>query len=179
MNTIDIVILVFLLIGAYTGYRRGLLMEIISLSGFFIAIIAGIKLLDWGIVFLSNYIIGYDHLLPILAFAIIFIGLIILITYLGKTIKKILDMTLLGSLDDIAGAVMSAVKWALFISIFLWIYESFGGQIDEELTTTSYLYGPISTFAPGIFRVFSGLFPHIMDYFDQSKDLINQHNNSA
>jgi len=174
VNTIDIVILVFLLIGAYTGFRRGMLMEVISLVAFFAAILAGIKLLDWGINVLSEYIEGYDSLLPIIAFTIIFIGIIVLLNLLGKAVKKIIDMTLLGSLDDIIGSLMGIVKWALFISIFFWIFESFGGTISDSTIEGSMLYEPITSFAPAMFNLFSGLFPYFMDFFEQSKEMVNQ-----
>lgn len=174
MSTIDIVILIFLLIGAYTGYKRGLLMEVISLAAFFVAIIAGIKLLDWGIVLLSKYIDGYDGLLPIISFTIIFIAIILSLNMIGKAVKKVLDMTLIGSFDDIAGSVLGIVKWALFISIFLWIFGSFGGTISESTTENSFLYQPISSFAPGIFSSFSWLYPYFIEFFEQSKEFVNQ-----
>ncbi|MGL1885351.1 MAG: CvpA family protein [Reichenbachiella sp.] len=179
MNVIDLVILVFLLIGAFTGFRKGLLMELISIGAFFIAIILGIKLLDWGIMVLSDYIEGYDGMLPIFSFTIIFLAIIISLYFLGKVVKRVLDLTLFGSLDDIAGSLLGIVKWALFISIFIWIFDSFGGHIDEEMTKTSFLYGPVSSFAPGLFNAFSGLYPYFIEFFDQSQELINQQEVSA
>ncbi|MEO9966112.1 MAG: CvpA family protein [Reichenbachiella sp.] len=174
MNTIDIAILIFLLIGAYTGFRKGMLMELISLIAFFIALIAGIKLLDWGIAILENYIEGYDSLLPIIAFSIIFIGIIIALNLLGKMVKKILDLTLLGSVDDIIGSIIGIVKWALFISIFIWIFESFGGRISEEATQGSMLFDPVAVLAPKLFDMLSAFFPYFMDFFEQSKELVKQ-----
>jgi len=52
-------------------------MELISIGAFFIAIILGIKLLDRGIMVLSDYIEGYDSLLPIFSFTIIFLAIIV------------------------------------------------------------------------------------------------------
>lgn len=174
MSVVDIVILVFLLVGAVTGFRKGLLMEIISIAAFFLAIFLGIQLLDWGIVMLSDYIDGYDNLLPIISFTLIFIGVLVLTHMVGKAVKKILDMTLLGSLDDIAGSLLGIAKWALFISIFFWIYHSFGGSLSEDKTKASYLYEPIVSFAPMLFDLVSGFFPHFMDFFEHSEELINQ-----
>ncbi len=148
-------------------------MEIASLLAFFVAIIAGIKLLDWGIQFLSNYISGIDQVLPIMAFAMIFIGTIILVNFIGKTLKQFLDMTLLGNLDDVAGAITGVAKWVLFISIFIWIYESFAGNHIAEMAKTSILYEPISTIAPGVFRIFSALYPTFMEMFDTGHEMIN------
>ncbi len=148
-------------------------MELITLVAFFVAIFASIKLLDWGISILQKYISGFDHILPIMAFALIFIGVILLMNYLGKSLKSILDMTLLGSLDDLGGAIMGAVKWAFFISILIWIYESFAGDFSSETVASSYLYGPISGLAPGIIRFFSGLYPTFMEIFDHTGQQIN------
>ncbi len=97
-----------------------------------------------------------------------------LLNVIGKTVKKIIDMTLLGSLDDIIGSLMGMVKWALFISIFFWIFESFGGKLSESTSGDSMLYEPIVSFAPSLFNLFSGLFPYIMDFFEQSKEMVNQ-----
>ena len=149
-------------------------MEVISLAAFFVAIILGIKLLDWGISILSDYIEGYDSLLPIIAFTVIFVGIILSLNLLGKAVKKVLDMTLLGNLDDIAGSVLGIVKWALFISIFFWIFDSFGGKINPETVDSSLLYSPIVSFAPGIFGLFSGLYPYFIDFFEQSKEFMNK-----
>ena len=148
-------------------------MEVASLLAFFVAIIAGIKLLDWGIDFLSGYISGMEQILPIMAFAMIFIGVIILVNFIGKTLKQVLDMTLLGNLDDVAGAIVGAAKMALFVSIFMWIYESFVGDHLLEATKTSILYGPLSNIAPGFFRVFSALYPSFMEMFDSGREVIN------
>lgn len=148
-------------------------MEIITLAAFFIAIVTGIKLLDWGISILERYIVGFDHILPVIAFAIIFIAVILLMNYIGKSLKTILDMTLLGSLDDIAGAIMGAIKWAFFISVLIWIYESFLGEAQHGAVQNSYLYQPISELAPGIIGLFSSVYPSFMDFFDNSKEHIN------
>ncbi len=149
-------------------------MEIISLTAFFIAMLLGIKLLDYVIQLLDKYIDGYEHALPVISFAIIFIGVVLSLNLIGKGLKTILDMTLLGSLDDIAGSILGILKWALFISIFFWVFNNFGGSLKEETTETSILYQPIKAFAPGLFGFFSNMFPHFMEYFEQTQESINQ-----
>jgi len=172
MSMIDIVILVFVCIGAYSGFRKGLVLEIISLSAFFIAIIMGIKLMDWGIQLLDEYIEGYDTFLPFIVFIVIFIVIVLVMNLLGKAVKKVLDMTLLGSIDDLAGALLGVIKWALMLSIFFWLYESFGGGFSEETVSDSYLYDPVSNFAPGLLKLVSGVFPFIQEFFENSKDFV-------
>ena len=69
MKTIDLLILFPLLIGAYTGYKRGLLLEIVAILAFVIAVVLGFKLLDYGLDFLSPYVGGSNRFLPYFAFA--------------------------------------------------------------------------------------------------------------
>ncbi|MFT7032322.1 MAG: membrane protein required for colicin V production [Cyclobacteriaceae bacterium] len=174
MNVIDIVILVFFGIGAYSGFKKGFILEIISLAAFFIAIILGIKLLNIGVGFVSKYVEGYDHILPVIVFTILFIGIIIFLNWIGKLLKRVLDMTLFGSIDDIIGAILGIVKWALVISIFFWIFSSFGGKFSSEMTSDSFLYDPVSSFAPNLFSMISSVFPFIEEFFNNSKEFIKE-----
>ena len=172
MSVIDIVILVFFGLGAYSGFKKGFVLEIISLGAFFIAIIGGIKLLDIGVEFTSSFIQGYDKILPIVVFTVIFIGIIILLNWIGKLIKRVLDMTLFGSVDDIVGELLGIVKWALILSIFFWVFESFGGSFDSNTVGDSFLYEPVAAFAPTIFSLISGIFPFLEEFFSNSKDYL-------
>lgn len=174
MNIIDIIIVVFFGIGAYTGFKKGFILEIISLAAFFIAIILGIKLLDIGVDFVSNYIEGYDKVLPVIVFTVLFIGIIILLNWMGKLLKKVLNMTLFGSVDNFVGALLGIIKWALIISIFLWIFGSFGGKINPEYTTESFLYTPVSSLAPNLFGMISSIFPFIEEFFNNSREFIKE-----
>ena len=105
--------LVPLVFGAVLGYRKGLLIELIGIVAFVLAIIAGFKLMEVGMVYLDEYIEGFNELLPFLSFIIIFLAIIILINMLGKLLKKMIDMTILGGFDSIAGAIVGVVKWAI------------------------------------------------------------------
>lgn len=144
-------------------------MELISLSAFFVAMLLGIKLLDFGIQILDQYIEGYDHALPIISFLVIFLGVILGLNLIGKALKSILNMTLLGSLDDIAGSILGIIKWSLFVSIFFWVFSTFGGSLKPETVETSILYQPITSIAPTIFGLFSNIFPYFMEYFEQTQ----------
>ncbi|HEY0109565.1 MAG TPA: CvpA family protein, partial [Fibrella sp.] len=56
MATIDILILIPLLWGAYNGYRKGLLVEVVAIIAFVVALIIGFKFLQFGIDLLAPYI---------------------------------------------------------------------------------------------------------------------------
>ena len=123
MKLLDIIILVPLLWGAYKGFTKGFVMEIVSLLAFVVAILVAFKTLHLGIELIRPYI-SAESFLPLISFVIIFIGVVLLINLAGKLIKKFLDITLLGKVDDIAGAVLGAFKWAFGLSTHFMVNES-------------------------------------------------------
>ncbi len=157
MTVFDLILAIPLLIGLVAGFRRGLLMEIIHLATFFVAIILGIVLLDQVSEWLSHYI-NDSKVIPVIAFVIIFIGTILLMTFVGKILKKILDMTLLGTADTILGAIFGLFKWAFIISVFFFI-SSWIGLPLREIFVASLLFGFIEPIAPFIFRIIAEFGP--------------------
>ena len=172
MKTLDIILLVPLVFGAVLGYRKGLLIELIGIVAFVLAIIAGFKLMEVGMVYLDEYIEGFNELLPFLSFIIIFLAIIILINMLGKLLKKMIDMTILGGFDSIAGAIVGVVKWAIGVSILLWLCNNFGFELpgqNEELV----LYPYLAELGPNIIASLDAVLPFAQDMLDSIKELLS------
>ena len=173
MKTLDIILLVPLIFGAVLGFRKGLLLEIIGILAFILAIIGGFKLMEIGITYLSEYIEGMDNLLPFISFIIIFLAIILLINMLGRVLKKVIDMTLLGGLDSFAGAVVGLLKWAIGVSILLWLTFHFGielpGQEDEDLV----LYPFLSKLGPAIIEKLDVIVPFAKELFESIQELVS------
>lgn len=172
MKTLDILLLIPLLFGAYQGYKKGLLLEVISIAAFILGILGAFKLLDWGINILSPYLKEAGYLLPIVAFLVLFIGIIILVNMLGKIIKKILDLTLLGALDNFAGAIIGLLKWALGVSIILWLAASADINISKDMKEGTQIYPVVASIAPYLFEKLSAWMPYVYEVFNQVKSLV-------
>ncbi|MBL6449731.1 CvpA family protein [Fulvivirga sp. 29W222] len=172
MNTLDIILLVPLAYGAYRGFKKGFLLEVIAILAFVLAVIGGFKLLHLGMNFLDQHFNISGELLPYVAFILIFIVIILLVNLLGKLVKKVVDMTLLGSVDNLAGAILSVLKWAFGISIVLWLSNSFGVEIPHLYTEESWLYPYILPFAPAVVEHFSALVPFAHDLFETIKNML-------
>lgn len=172
MTTLDIIILVPLAFGAYLGFKKGLLLEIIAILAFILAIIGGFKLMEEGVTFLSEYLDSYGQLLPFLSFIVIFLLIILFINMLGKILKKVIDMTLLGGLDRFAGAVLGILKWGFGISILLWLLFHFGIQLpgqDQEHV----LYPFLVEVGPNLIDRLSSWLPFAKELISNIKDLIS------
>jgi membrane protein required for colicin V production len=119
----DFVILIILLAGAYRGYQKGLLRAVVG----FVALIAGILgAIMWtpeGIAFLSQRFDISGEILPVLAFLAIFSLIVLVLSLIGRLVKLVIDLTPIGALDGLVGALLGLFKWALGISIVLWILD--------------------------------------------------------
>lgn len=159
MSTTDIILIVLLILGAYSGYKKGLILEIIALLAFILGIIGGFKLLHVGMDIISSFYDGFGTLLPFMAFMFIFVAVIVIVNILGKVVKKVIDWTPLGSLDNVAGAVLGIFKWALILSIFIWVIESIGISLPSSMMKNSSFYPVIAGVAPKVFDWISIIFP--------------------
>lgn len=172
MKTLDIILLIPLVFGAIMGFRKGLLIEIIGIIAFVLAIIAGFKLMEVGITILSEYIDGYTELMPFISFIVIFLAIILLINMLGKLLKKMIDMTILGGFDRAAGAVVGLLKWAIGVSILLWLCLNFGvelpGQSDDLV-----LYPFMAELGPNLISRLDTVLPFAQDMLDSIKEMIS------
>jgi len=172
LKFLDIILLIPLLWGAYRGYKKGLLLEIVAIFALVLGVIGGFKLLHWGIHTLTNFIGDYHKLIPVLAFILIFISIVILVNILGKALKKVLDYTLLGSLDNFSGALVGLIKWAFGLSIILWLVQLAGIVFPEDATAGTFLFPFMVNLAPMIIAWFALFLPFIQDLMDSIKDLL-------
>lgn len=171
MRTLDLILLVPLLIGAYTGYKRGLVLELVGIIALILAVLGAFKLLQTGMVFLSKYIPEYSNFIPFIAFIGIFIGILILVNLIGRLAKKFLDLSILGTFDNFAGSIIGIIKWAFLVSIVLWLSMQINFVIPAHLTENSFLYPYIVDFAPAVGNYIAAIFPFASDLFESIKDL--------
>jgi len=167
LSSLDIIILVPLLIGAWQGYKKGLLLEIVALLSFVLAVLGGIYLLDWGIGFIAEFVQGLEAWLPLIAFILLFIGILLIVNLIGRIVKKAMDLTPLGLLDKLAGMLLGVFKLAFFLSLLVWGAASLEFSLEDSLTAPSLLYTYIEPLAPATFELLLGIFPYGSDILDE------------
>ncbi len=145
-------------------------MELIGLSSFFIAIIVSINFFPITSEILQETFPDFAAFIPVISFLILFVGSILLLNIIGKSLKKVLDMTLLGSLDDILGAAIGGLKWLLIISLVVWAIEGMAGELPKNLSEGSVILPHIRAFIPMLVNLFSFFFPYFegLDEYWQS-----------
>jgi membrane protein required for colicin V production len=158
---LDLFILLPILYGAYRGYQKGLLIEIIGIAAFILAIVVGFKFLGFGMNMLAPYIgeqMSY-RFLPYLSFTLIFFPTIFLLNKFGWMLRKALRFTILGTVDGFAGAIVGAFTWVFGISIFLWLLKTIEVKIPEQYAKDSVSYEHIIKVAPAVVSKVSDWIP--------------------
>jgi membrane protein required for colicin V production len=169
MVIIDFVIIIFLGVGAYKGYKDGLLVTLISFLAFIIGILSAFKLLDTGMKYLSGYISG--KLLPFVTFVLIFILVYIIILYLAKFLKSVLDYTLFGKFDAIVGALLGIIAMMFGISLLIWLIDVIRMKDLLVFFRGSFFYPKLVDFAPLVVRWVSYVIP-FQDIFHSLKQTL-------
>ena len=146
-------------------------MEIVSILAFILAVIGAFKLLHEGMNFLQENFQLSGKLLPYLSFLLIFVAIIIMVNLLGKAVKKMLDMTLLGSFDSLAGALIGIFKWAFGLSVLIWIFNYFQINPIDKYAEDSIVYPMIHSFAPTVIDYISALLPFAKDLFSSVQEV--------
>ena len=173
MKTLDIILLIPLVFGAFLGFKKGLLLEIVGVLAFILALIGGFKLMETGMVYLSDYFEDLGQLLPFISFIIIFLAIILLVNMIGKLVKKMLDMTLLGGFDKFAGAILGIVKWAIGVSIILWLVNNFGVELPGQEQENLVLYPFLTELGPKLISSLDVVLPFAKDMIESIKELIS------
>lgn len=153
MNFIDIILAILLLLGLIRGYRKGLFVSLASL----VALVAGIYITvhfsDIVGTFLAQYLDWGDNTIKLTAFAVTFIGVVILISLAGKLLTKIADFASLGILNKLLGAAFGVLKLAFIASVVIIFVDAANKSLHllkKETLDTSILYTPVKKIAPMI-----------------------------
>lgn len=172
MAAIDIVILILLGLGAYEGYKKGLLLSIVGLIGFVLAIILGVYFMDPVSKWLATKLDELTFAFPIMAFLIVFAITLLFVQIIGWILKKLMDLVLLGGLDSLAGALLGIVKTGFFLSLFLWLSLLFDLQMPKDWKNDSQYLGYIEPLAPSVIGVLEPIFPKVKEVISNIGEIV-------
>jgi membrane protein required for colicin V production len=140
VNAADIIITLILVFGAFSGFRQGLILGLVSLSGILISILAAVYFMNVGSRWLVEVFLDLGPLTPIFVFIGIFIAAYIILIVIGRVLKKIIRLSPLGILDQLGGSIFGLVKSVLLLCLFVWLIESFNPEFVKDKTANSLLY---------------------------------------
>jgi len=119
MTPLDLLLLLPLAVGTVKGYRRGLVLEAVSLLAFVLGVVGGLSLLSSAIPVVRSYLGEVFGLLPLVSFLLVLVAIMWGLHLLGGLVKQAVHLTPLGVLDNLLGGAAGALKWLLGLSLLL------------------------------------------------------------
>jgi len=172
MQPIDLIIMIPILWGGYKGYSKGFIVEVTTMLSLVLAIFLGFQLMETVISYLKEFIDVADGILPFIAFILVFIAVLFLISWLAKAIKKVVHFTILGQIDKLAGVIFGALKYAFMLSVLLWLTDQTAFIIPSTFTDDTILYPVLVEYSPILMEQVTTLFPFSKDLVYSINELI-------
>jgi membrane protein required for colicin V production len=119
MTALDLLLLLPLAVGTVKGYRRGLVLEAVSLLAFVLGVVGGLSLLSAAVPVVHQYVGEAFGLLPLVSFLLVMVLIMWGVHLLGGLVKTAVHLTPLGVLDHLLGGAAGALKWLLGLSLLL------------------------------------------------------------
>lgn len=153
MNHVDIILAIPLAIGAIRGFTRGLILEVASLVG----IVAGIYVASLFAHVVAKTITAWidwnPHAVKLIAFVIVFIGVVIVVNIFARFVEKVFKLAGLTFLNRLTGLAAGTLKMAFILSVVLIFFNYINREeslMSEDTREKSFLYNPVSAFVPSV-----------------------------
>jgi membrane protein required for colicin V production len=144
---IDIVLLIPIIWGAYEGFKKGILSEIVGVLHFSIAFAIAFKLIGFTIKVVDDYFLPNPNFYPQIAFALAIFAALLLMNKVGSRFKTEVDFDFPGNWDNIVGAIFGVLKYCFMLSFLVWFITSFG-TMRPTLTDKAFVYPVIESLGP-------------------------------
>lgn len=159
MSILDIILLICFIPALVQGVRKGFIAQAISIASIIIGIWASSRFAEVVSEWLGKYITVSDQIMRVIAFALIFIAVFLVLAAVGKLLEGMFKMVTLGWLNRLAGLVFALLKTSLILGILIMVFTSLNDTFDlvsEATLNESVLYPP---FKEAAFKIF----PYIKD----------------
>lgn len=149
MNLLDVIATLIILYGAFKGYKKGFFISLMGFMSLYISLIIGIKYHHILILLIQKTPINLeDNALIVVSIIVSFLFSFLIILQLSKLLKYILDLTLIGFLDDLGGAFLGSLICGFILSFLFNIIDWLNFKILSDQINNSILYPIIKEIQP-------------------------------
>ena len=156
MNYLDIIISILLFLFGFKGFRKGLVIEVVTLLAFAVGIYGAMHFSDFTAAHLQDFIEVNPKYINTVAFVLTFILLVILVNLLGRWVTSLIKAMNLNFWNKLGGAVFGAAKGVLLCSVLLMVLSNFQliGVVKPEVREQSLLFPYVEKTVPYVYRGF-------------------------
>jgi membrane protein required for colicin V production len=163
---IDLAFIVMVVLAIFKGLKNGLIIAVFSLVAFIVGIAAALKFSALVAGWLGPQVPVTQKWLPLISFAIIFIGVGILIRMGARLIEKTVQFAMLGWVNKIGGILFYILLNIIILSILIFYAISLK-IISADTVKQSQTYNFIQPFGPAVINNIGTVIPVFKDLFLQ------------
>jgi membrane protein required for colicin V production len=145
MNLLDFLLLLPVVWLCIRGFGKGLIIELATLAGLALGILAAYFLADNLQGLIKDYFSFNDTGTRIAAYIIIFLVVMLVMFIIGKLVEKSVDLVSLGWLNKLLGAIVGIAKGIVLVCLILFLIEKFDPNqnvVKPNVRQNSLFYQP-------------------------------------
>lgn len=163
MNAFDIIVLIPLAFFGFTGFKNGLVKELLGLVGIVIAVFLSIHYTDSLTSLLRSLTGNTSRYLPWISLIIMLVGTLVAFQVLSYLLTGLLSFLALGIPNRILGMLFGLTKSGLVISILLLLLAGVGLP-SKKTRTESFTYSYLILLAPAAYNMIAIIYPGAKNY---------------
>jgi membrane protein required for colicin V production len=173
---IDFAFAVLLIMAIIKGYQKGLVLAVFSIIAFIVGLAAALKLSTVVAAYLKDSISVSAKWRPFIAFAVVFLIVVLLVRLGAKLVERSIQAVLLGWVNRIGGILLYAALYLIILSVFIFYAEKL--QLIQPATIqSSVTYKFIQPCGPVVMDNIGRLIPWFKDMFTELGDFFNSLSN--
>ncbi|TVQ70835.1 MAG: CvpA family protein [Balneolaceae bacterium] len=165
MNLLDAVIILFIAIFAWKGFRNGLVKEVFRIVGLVLAVFVAFQYANFAGSIIGALFNIQDFYLPYIGFALLFIAAQIAVHVSIVFLDKLIQLLLLSIPNRLFGSLFGVLKSSLIVSIMLIFAAGFGFS-GSDIQKESLFYKPMLKVAPASYDIVARVLPGVKPYRD-------------
>jgi membrane protein required for colicin V production len=166
---IDIIFIVLLIIAIFKGYTKGFIIAVFSVLALIVGLAAAMKLSVVTALWLRNAVHIAAKWLPVFAFAIVFLVVVLLVRLGANALQKTAELALLGWVNKLAGILLYIALYIVILSVLLFYAEKVN-ILTGNTIASSKTYSFIKPWGPKAVNSIGALLPFFKDMFHQLED---------
>jgi membrane protein required for colicin V production len=161
---IDGLFCIIVIFAVIRGWRKGLIIAFISMICGLAGLAAAVKLSAVLATHMKSDLHITGRWLPVISFILVFILVILIITWFGKLLEKLIKLILLEWLNKLGGILLFLVLYLSVYSVILF-YGTQTRFISKHAIDDSHFYSVIAPLGPAVIRFIAGFIPFGQDMF--------------
>lgn len=163
---IDSAFFILMISAVFKGFSKGIVVGIFSLIAFIIGLAAALKLSAVIAHHLQESSGITARWLPLIAFALVFLVVVLLVHLGAKIIRKMVSLAMLGWLDRLAGIGLYIIIYTIIFSVLLFFAEKMT-LLKPETIKASKVYDYVAPWGPAVIDNLGKIIPVFKDLFLQ------------